>query len=240
MNEIIEKLAAAAETGWEAYLRQAQINATTWAVFGVAGVAIAVAVGWYLFKQKSRGDFDFEFAIGLWGIFGAMPALIVATVAVHQCLTGFCNPRVLGAPKIAAVKFEEFWKQVQNKVGKAAARRAFEKAIRKTDPETILGTLRAHERERARMPDPPNPIHPATFMNGERWEDEPLAEAYRRELARKAKRARAKKADTGPAHAPPEFLEWVRENYPAAKRWSPRQILDRWQDLKAEFVKSTR
>jgi hypothetical protein len=53
------------------------------------------------------------------------------------------------------------------KVARGAARRAWASAIRKADPGVILA---AAERFR---PDPRYVPHPATWLNGERWRDDP-------------------------------------------------------------------
>lgn len=66
-------------------------------------------------------------------------------------------------------EFEEFWKIWPNKKAKKAARVAFKKAREIASLETILNGVHEYvekkEEFRAWM-------HPATFLNGERWEDE--------------------------------------------------------------------
>lgn len=68
--------------------------------------------------------------------------------------------------------FDLFWQIYPRREGKAAARTAWVKALRKTDISTIMAGA-----ERYR--DDPNreaayTAHAATWLNGERWTDEPL------------------------------------------------------------------
>ena len=71
--------------------------------------------------------------------------------------------------------FDDFWKLYPRRVGKGAARRAWAKAVsRGADPAAILeaaARLPAEYagRELCYVP------HPSTWLNGERWEDDPGA-----------------------------------------------------------------
>lgn len=69
-------------------------------------------------------------------------------------------------------RFIEFWESVPRKVGKGAARKAWGKAVKKADPQTIIDGMRRYR-------DDPNrsdefTAHPSTWLNAERWEDDPL------------------------------------------------------------------
>ena len=68
--------------------------------------------------------------------------------------------------------FEQFWRVCPRKAGKGAARTAWVRACRKADPPTILAGL-----ERAKLGwrdvEPQFIPHPATWLNQERWLDEP-------------------------------------------------------------------
>lgn len=68
--------------------------------------------------------------------------------------------------------FENFWSQYPRKVGKQAAKRAFDKAAAKYDVDVILEGL---VRMNADPNLPPKEFlpHPATWINEGRWEDEP-------------------------------------------------------------------
>jgi hypothetical protein len=65
--------------------------------------------------------------------------------------------------------FDEFWQAYPRKVAKAAARREFEKAIRKTTLECILSGVEAYRRNK---PDYQDWCHPRTWLHQERWDDE--------------------------------------------------------------------
>jgi hypothetical protein len=67
--------------------------------------------------------------------------------------------------------FEEFWSTVPKKVGKGAARSAYLKAMKKADAATILTAMTAYAAERNGK-DSQFTVHPATWLNQERWTDE--------------------------------------------------------------------
>jgi hypothetical protein len=77
------------------------------------------------------------------------------------------------APKGADGRFEEFWKAYPNKVGKDAAKRAFEK--RKPDPALLAQMLAAIAAQKASpkwVKDDGQYIpNPATWLNQGRWQD---------------------------------------------------------------------
>jgi hypothetical protein len=64
--------------------------------------------------------------------------------------------------------FERFWQAYPRKVGKGVARSAWSKAVKRTDPDSIISAVirqKFDDRERF-IP------HPSTWLNGERWLDE--------------------------------------------------------------------
>lgn len=66
--------------------------------------------------------------------------------------------------------FDDFWSTYPKRTAKGAARRAWEKAVKRAEPAVIIAGA-------ARYRDDPqrNPIYtayPATWLNAERWEDE--------------------------------------------------------------------
>lgn len=91
----------------------------------------------------------------------------------------------------AGVFFEEWWKHYPRKVAKGAARRAFAKALKKTDLETLTTTVQRFAAKIAGK-DPELIPHAATWLNAERWGDEDLAPTA--SGADLAKRAEAKVA----------------------------------------------
>lgn len=69
-------------------------------------------------------------------------------------------------------QFDEFWQHYPRKQGKGAARTAWTKAIAKADASVIIAAAAAYR-------DDPNredgfTAHAATWLNQERWDDEPL------------------------------------------------------------------
>jgi hypothetical protein len=72
--------------------------------------------------------------------------------------------------------WEVFWATYPRRVAKAAARRAWDRALRRVGGDASVIVLGA-----ARYRDDPNrdaqfTAHPATWLNGDRWEDEALPE----------------------------------------------------------------
>jgi uncharacterized protein YdaU (DUF1376 family) len=89
--------------------------------------------------------------------------------------------------------FEEFWNQYPRKVSKKASEKAYLKAIQKFTHQEILNGLMKYTFN----PDPKMIPHASTWLNGERWNDEPTdyttnsnqsshaAEAYRDFISRR-------------------------------------------------------
>ncbi len=73
--------------------------------------------------------------------------------------------------------FDRFWLAYPRKIGKGAARKSYEKALRRIDEpdagEQISKALEAAKRAWAKRNDPEFIPHPATWLNQDRWEDEP-------------------------------------------------------------------
>ena len=70
-------------------------------------------------------------------------------------------------------KFEVFWKEYPKKKGIGAARKAFEKAIKKASLETLIEAVRKQKQGDQWKKDKGKFIpYPATWLNQERWEDE--------------------------------------------------------------------
>ena len=67
--------------------------------------------------------------------------------------------------------FEEFWRAYPRKVGKQAARRRFDIAVRKTDAQVIVAGVWRYADSR-RGQDPKFTQHPATWLHGGHWDDE--------------------------------------------------------------------
>lgn len=65
--------------------------------------------------------------------------------------------------------FNTFWKAYPRRVAKGHARTAFDRAIRKTTLETMLQAIADYIRFK---PERIDFKHPATWLNGECWDDE--------------------------------------------------------------------
>jgi hypothetical protein len=65
-----------------------------------------------------------------------------------------------------------FWAAYPRKVGKGQARKAWPKATKAADPADIIAGAN-HYAEQRRGQEPQYTAHPATWLNGERWTDQP-------------------------------------------------------------------
>jgi DNA-binding transcriptional regulator YhcF (GntR family) len=74
------------------------------------------------------------------------------------------------------VGFEKFWLACPRRIGKEAARKAYEKARKTTSDSELLEGMRRYAATRAGQ-DEQYTVHPATWLNQGRWADEP-AEGY--------------------------------------------------------------
>lgn len=77
--------------------------------------------------------------------------------------------------------FAEFWLQYPRKIGKGAAQRAYRSALKTAQAAAIMaGCLRFAAAKASAYEigeDPRFTPHPATWLNGRRWEDEPEPKA---------------------------------------------------------------
>lgn len=69
-------------------------------------------------------------------------------------------------------RFDEFWSLCPRKKGKGAARRAWAKATKLAEPDQIIEAMQRFRQECIGK-EPEFICHPATWLNQERWEDEP-------------------------------------------------------------------
>ena len=74
--------------------------------------------------------------------------------------------------------FAEFYMAYPRKVGKEAARRAFDKAAKSVDPDAIVEGARRYAAD-PNLPDRQFIPYPASWLNAGRWDDEPEAERPR-------------------------------------------------------------
>lgn len=69
-------------------------------------------------------------------------------------------------------RFEEFWRAYPRKVGKGAARKAWVKALDKTTAQVMIDAAKQFRLWMAHT-EPRWVPHASTWLNGERWDDEP-------------------------------------------------------------------
>lgn len=74
--------------------------------------------------------------------------------------------------KDSIVGFESFWLACPRRIGKEAARKAYEKARKTTSDAELLAGIRRYAATRAGQ-DEQYTVHPATWLNQGRWADEP-------------------------------------------------------------------
>lgn len=72
------------------------------------------------------------------------------------------------------IEFTEWWDAYPHKVGKAAARKSFDKAREAVDQATLLAAV---PRYIASKPDDVRYCNPATWLNQGRWDDKPAGAA---------------------------------------------------------------
>jgi hypothetical protein len=86
-------------------------------------------------------------------------------------ITTELEPEELESLNDINAQFNQFWAVYPRKKGKGQARKAFEKALEKTDLETIIAGVHSYM-EHEDMHAPQFIAHPTTWLNGERWDDE--------------------------------------------------------------------
>ncbi len=84
-------------------------------------------------------------------------------------------------PKVASkIPFSQFWEKWPNKVAKANAEKAWKK-LSVEDQHKIISLPECGFRAwRSRVNPDTSPIHPASFLNGRRWEDSPIGRSDNR------------------------------------------------------------
>lgn len=73
---------------------------------------------------------------------------------------------------VARASFAEFYMAYPRKVGKEAARRAFDRAVKTVDPTVIVEGARRYAGD-PNLPEKQFIPHPASWLNAGRWDDEP-------------------------------------------------------------------
>jgi hypothetical protein len=73
--------------------------------------------------------------------------------------------------RVIVSKFEEFWLECPRKVGKAAAAKAYAKALHQVSHDELVSAMRIYSAGRNGQ-DPQFTVHPTTWLNQGRWADE--------------------------------------------------------------------
>ncbi len=81
--------------------------------------------------------------------------------------------------------FERFWELYPHKIGKGAARKSFESALKRVDLETMITGLRRYV---GKVDDRPW-CNPATWLNQDRWADQPAMALIERSMTSREKAA---------------------------------------------------
>ena len=94
--------------------------------------------------------------------------------SVSVTVTDTVSDTVTVTPENATdIAFDEFWNEYPRKVGKKDARRAYEKALKSTDSETMIRAVTAQRSSGQWTRDGGKYIpNPATWLNQGRWDDE--------------------------------------------------------------------
>jgi len=74
--------------------------------------------------------------------------------------------------KETVIAFDEFWEIYPRKLGKGEAQKAFEKAVGRHGLDVVMGGVRCLASD-PNLPDPQFIPRAATWLNGERWGDDP-------------------------------------------------------------------
>jgi hypothetical protein len=72
----------------------------------------------------------------------------------------------------ATEQFEQFWKLYPRRVAKKAAEKAFARALKAVAVETLIAGAQSYAR-RMEGTEPEFVAHASSWLNGERWADEP-------------------------------------------------------------------
>ena len=120
-------------------------------------------------------------------------------------------------PSNETSEFDLFWDQYPIKIGKAAAKKAWAKAIKAEAPDVIIAGAARYAADPNRHPS--FTAHAATWLNAHRWTDSPLPLRVFTLDEKKAKELEESKAKT--ARERLEYLKWQQEMREAQERAVP-------------------
>lgn len=77
--------------------------------------------------------------------------------------------------EVSSAQFDEFWAIYPLRVGKRAARVAFERALKRASFDVVMAGVKCYVADPRRNPE--YTAHPTTWLNQDRWEDDPKADS---------------------------------------------------------------
>jgi hypothetical protein len=132
-------------------------------------------------------------------------------------------------PSNETPEFDLFWDQYPIKVGKAAAKKAWDKAVKVEAPDVIIQGAVRYATDPNRHPS--FTAHASTWLNAHRWNDSPLPQRVFTADEKKARELEESKAKTERERL--EYLKWQQEIREAEERAVPVPA-----DIR-EFLKKT-
>jgi hypothetical protein len=132
-------------------------------------------------------------------------------------------------PSNETPEFDLFWDQYPIKVGKAAAKKAWDKAVKVEAPDVIIQGAVRYATDPNRHPS--FTAHASTWLNAHRWNDSPLPQRVFSADEKKARELEESKAKTERERL--EYLKWQQEIREAEERAVPVPA-----DIR-EFLKKT-
>jgi hypothetical protein len=132
-------------------------------------------------------------------------------------------------PSNETPEFDLFWEQYPIKVGKAAAKKAWDKAVKVEAPDVIIQGAIRYATDPNRHPS--FTAHASTWLNAHRWNDSPLPQRVFSADEKKARELEESKAKTERERL--EYLKWQQEIREAEERAVPVPA-----DIR-EFLKKT-
>jgi hypothetical protein len=114
----------------------------------------------------------------------------------------------------AETEFDLFWKVYPIRVGKAAAKKAWDKAIKVADTRVIITGAWRYSKDPNRHPG--FTAHPATWLNAQRWADDPLPERVLTPEEKRMRELEESKAKSERERM--EYLEWQKEQEEQRKK----------------------
>jgi hypothetical protein len=132
-------------------------------------------------KRKARSDAGKRGAEARWGkqTDSKPDGKPIANAMANECDRNApsrpvpSNKETPSSPATPPMEFEAFWAAYPRRVGKQAAIKAWAKAIKLTDPQSIINGAKNYANA-VKGDDPKYTAHPSSWLNAGRWDDEPM------------------------------------------------------------------